>query len=880
MSTTKDTALPVVRLEIDANGGLSKKMPAMDRDSQLENTLIEALYPGIRVATVDVPSYPLDQFEQARVEQALTKLDVDGVRYRLVGASGSAKSGKYYAVDAPFEKKVAERFRHWPEAAITYFGILVSPCKVRIEIPDCRLMVVEDCQLGTNDCRGWIRRSLFERLDQPAGRFYQFRLSFEKTQAKGSFKVMEDDVAEKLDADVILPESSVKPEYKGTPRIIRWLTGSVRTFRGPVVLGIREVSRDLEFESSYSLVEHAPADSIELEIKPYALEQVRKVTAAVEEGDFTELFRLLGTSESQRVLRRDEEVSEEPAYTSTENTIVEAVLKADPTGHLVKHPFINKQLQRTLARWAFKMCTAGGFRLPAFALADDGFLILDDGQVYAGSDWMPEDHGIISLGSSKFLCVRYPIRTKEDLLPVTTLNASDTVSLLTDHLRSIGCSMSERQIVDQVVVKQLRLEGTLTLHSGTARKNGGDYDFDWVCVLEGARFPRFVESRFAYREQQSHKKKKLKKKQSPWWNLPQVALQAKGNQIGSITDLKTSCLAAGQPELAYRLAKELQAALDQLKHGVEPDREVIAEIRKQVPKAPWLNFKRKERISDLPLHVDVPPSDSIGQLYNFIRKEIQGFFSETRPLADYRGLIAGGEFDREMHRECGQVSRIYGFNVSQVIGKRKQYEDALEKAQAELEALKDDPKARRQAIFRRNQAQAALHFCQERSRQELRAMINFVRKWAERKTENRLGWLQALHMITCNGNGQSTGSIEFYAFPQEIVDKIVERTGGRPVVVEVPELCDGEVEIDLEGRVFLVDRFSDASGHVCERQIFLMQVNPKGEVYMDVVRGEERVRIRRIRPFSFEAGRSEVQNGRLMFPGTRQRPEVPKAKLD
>jgi hypothetical protein len=30
------------------------------------------------------------------------------------------------------------------------------------------VLVVKDRELGTNDCRGWIRRSLFERMDAPA----------------------------------------------------------------------------------------------------------------------------------------------------------------------------------------------------------------------------------------------------------------------------------------------------------------------------------------------------------------------------------------------------------------------------------------------------------------------------------------------------------------------------------------------------------------------------------------------------------------------------------------------------------------------------------------------------------------------------------------
>ena len=94
------------------------------------NSLLQALYPGIRVATVDVPTEPLDACEQAIVEQALTRIEVDGIRYSLVGASGSAKNGKFYAVESSFEKKLGERFRFSPQAAITYFGILVSSCKV------------------------------------------------------------------------------------------------------------------------------------------------------------------------------------------------------------------------------------------------------------------------------------------------------------------------------------------------------------------------------------------------------------------------------------------------------------------------------------------------------------------------------------------------------------------------------------------------------------------------------------------------------------------------------------------------------------------------------------------------------------------------------
>ena len=66
------------------------------------------------------------------------------------------------------------------------------------------------------------------------------------------------------------PRSCVKPKYQGkVMRTIRSLMGDrqAHTFRGPVMVGFRDVSRNLEFNSSYTLLEHAPEDSIELEIR-------------------------------------------------------------------------------------------------------------------------------------------------------------------------------------------------------------------------------------------------------------------------------------------------------------------------------------------------------------------------------------------------------------------------------------------------------------------------------------------------------------------------------------------------------------------------------------------------------------------------------------
>ncbi|MBV9145976.1 MAG: hypothetical protein JO065_08655, partial [Acidobacteria bacterium] len=336
----------VVTLDIDSNGGVSQRLANLE--TTLGNTLLSALYPGIKVAVVNVPTEPLDAFEESQVENAMANLQFKNTRYKLVGASASSKDGKFYFVDREHSQAIAERFQHWPQAAIVYFGILVSTCKVMIESPDVSVLVVEDHMLGTNDCRGWIRRSLFSQLQLPENRFYQFRLAFEKTQAKGSFKVMEDDAAQLLDADIVLPESAVKPGLK-VPVVMYSIFGKGRRFRGPVVLGIREFSRKLEFESSYNLIEHAPDDSIQLEILPEALAQVRKMNDAINEGCYRELLELLGVDDTDG--KEDEEVR-----------TVQGVLLADTTGNIIRYPYINNQLNRLLARWAFKAATGGGFR--------------------------------------------------------------------------------------------------------------------------------------------------------------------------------------------------------------------------------------------------------------------------------------------------------------------------------------------------------------------------------------------------------------------------------------------------------------------------------------------------------------------------------------
>ena len=80
-------------------------------------------------------------------------------------------------------------------------------------------------------------------------------------------------------------------------------------------------------------------------------------------------------------------------------------------------------------------------------------------------------------------------------------------------------------------------------------------------------------------------------------------------------------------------------------------------------------------------------------------------------------------------------------------------------------------------------------FDEDRGKYEMKAILAYIRIWAQNKTENRRAWLQALNRVVCGGKG--SGSILFLAFPQELIDKLAERTGGRFVRVHLPRLLEG-----------------------------------------------------------------------------------------
>src|ERR1041385_5333707 len=98
----------VVTLDIDSKGSVTQRLTNLE--TTLENTLLNRLYPGIKVAIVNVPTEPLDAYEESQVENAMANLRFKNTPYKLVGARGSPKEGRFYFVNETPARAFAERF--------------------------------------------------------------------------------------------------------------------------------------------------------------------------------------------------------------------------------------------------------------------------------------------------------------------------------------------------------------------------------------------------------------------------------------------------------------------------------------------------------------------------------------------------------------------------------------------------------------------------------------------------------------------------------------------------------------------------------------------------------------------------------------------------
>lgn len=791
-------------LKIDRKGKITREMdPAKPNrfavGPYVTNTLLGRRYPGIKLAQVKLPKR-LGKSQQDTVRNSAMSITWDGQPYRLALATGSLKNGELVAVEEKYGRDLNRRFDATPEVALGYGGIVANECRLGLSTFEATVRVVAQGDLGTNDSRGWVDESVFAQLGAlHSGRFYQFRMDFEASEAtlvsggpadgltavpvnaKGCFKVMRNEVAAhpEVAANIVIPDSCIKPGRKN-------LIG--KTFRCTVNLGVMKESEDGVCYGSQSVAVHVPWDVLSTEVFDDAVEMVKKVSKGFDVEGHAEVLKQIGADNK----------SDTDYY-----RMVEALLKADGQGGMLRHPYVHQGIRKLLAKWLRKIIS-GGIEMSMRALADDGFLVVDtQGRLHSGSDWMPLRGVLTDLNDSKrSLTVRFPVRMREDLLPVEHINREQAATLLCEAFPDMP-----RQAAEQAVANELFLKFTHVMHGQYAKVFGGDFDFDLVYSIPESRYPRLVEWRFGYiPAERTQPVKNKSKKRSPWHEFGVVAMSAMSNHVGEITNSIMSAIAAGKIEEAYLLAPELQEEVSGLKHDSAADMKVVRKSKERIgQQAHWIKVLAKEEISSfdkLPTSVKMLSNDDVvARFYNKMYPVIRDLIGSPQTLANYRGLFDGRYGDRPMTRESLREAGVVNQFFTSQMGRTSKYEaEAQEALSAAMKAQSDLRKQQKweEAEELEEKITDLQSQCEQRSmdvRQARSLYRDIVCGWAKGKAEeDRTYWAAVLNSVLArraenairNGDlkPKGTGAVLFHAFPREVIEAVAHATYSKPVPVE------------------------------------------------------------------------------------------------
>ncbi len=813
----------ITMLKIDRKGNLSQQMdPARPERSMrgplTTKTILGRRYPGIRIVQITVPTRMTDE-QKSCVRNKLNNIVWNGRRYKLTLATGGLKNGQVICIEEKYAKAVARQYHMVPQAALAYGGIVVNECTKALATFEATIRVVKEGELGTNDGRGWIDEFIFALLKTlDPGHFYQFRMDFianAKTlfqdnvldqitgslklgldetpvNAKGVFKVMRNEIGAhpQVAANIVIPDSCLKPGRKD-------LIG--KSFRCVINLGITEQSYDGTTFGGQTVATHAPEEILMTEV----FDDCVKLMTDVGEGFHTEghheLLKKIGS-----VNKSDTDYMR----------LMEACLVADGCGTMMRHPFVHSGAKRLLAKWMRKLLS-GGIEMQTRALADDGFLIVDNaGKLHHGHDWMPQRAALTDHEGDRSICVRFPVRMREDLLPVEHINRSKATEILSQMFPDMPLETIEQAVNEQIYLKHVHV-----LNGKYAKVFGGDFDFDLVYILPATRYPKLVEWRFKMRARTQPTKNKLKREDG-WHEIGRICFDAMSNKVGQITNAIMSAIAAGKLNLVYPLAEELQEEVSGLKHDTSADMKRVEEIKKLIGgEAKWIKMLSKDDIrsfDDLPKHIEpLSKGDVIAKFYNKLYVTANKLIGSPRPLSSYAGFFDGLYGDKAISkdhmREASLINGFYGQQTHTAIkhsSKKREALNAARNKQAELRTAGQKEEARNMDDQIRD-LEARYEKAQLDTKKGLGFFRNIICGWGEGKAEeDRMYWAAVMNEVLTrksayaektkqeetNPGGKKqdskkqfqpgTGSSLMHAFPQQVVDAIAASTEGKSVLVD------------------------------------------------------------------------------------------------
>ena len=167
--------------------------------------------------------------------------------------------------------------------------------------------------------------------------------------------------------------------------------------------------------------------------------------------------------------------------------------------------------------------------------------------------------------------------------------------------------------------------------------------------------------------------------------------------------------------------------------------------------------------------------------------------------------MVGEQVTREMleglpFRQSGLCRRSIG-KIAERTRRTKEATGTRPRPNGTRSGQSPDKELRRQKLFAKTQAYGAYHFDEDRAKYEMKAILAFIRIWAQNKTENRKGWLQALNRVVCGGErSQRLDSLSRFSAG---TDREAGGTHRRQVCPgALPKLYEGFVRTDPHGRTF------------------------------------------------------------------------------
>ncbi len=607
-----------------------------------------------------------DEF-QAKLEQLLARgISHNDKKFHVLGASSSLKEGKLWLATADVIKYIHCYFNSSQEA-LAYVGIYTSNNNHGIFDVECPVKVVDDGyqvedKLITGDGLGYIPTALLDTLSVKH-RQIQVRLHGETWIGKGTLHPYSGN-------ELIIPKSMVKG--KNVPK----------SGHQSIIIGIREIARELTFSSSWTLLQFFSEDTIKSTV-PQLHVELDKLSDVLE--DTEKALAFLGSVDDDERFK------------------LESFLKA---GLPPTHPYLTNRLKKHLKK-----------RYRDLAL---GSAVNIKGYMSAIAEIPNNVICCIDKPTGEYVLTRYPIRDYKSFIVVK--NNPDLV--------------------------EAALPGSLYVNNETILQLDGDYDGDFLALLDNEQFCKEVSTKeFGSGYTRLDEGAKTRKKDSLKL-LPFVASEAVsiGNKVGYITYLINASILSGKHEYLPELSLNLQLEVQSLKWSTQFDRNAISKIADDLDIVETFReckFNKKAFESFVPEIAECYMDEPLFIPYKIVRERFESL-EKGDDLLSFRYSLPIYDFDIAQYQsESASVVNLYNGWVSDVI-----------------ESYGDDENAFIEAI---------------------KSPISFLEKWSSSKTKHRKEYACSIWaLVHRRSNGIGIGSAAFHVFEQEILDLLGKDTLTKP----------------------------------------------------------------------------------------------------